>query len=220
MECPVCYCDQATCKLVCNHSFCKSCVKSWYQKSEDPSCPMCRHKLYFKGMYKLERIWENERIEKMNQEAFNEEFDGIFEEEDSDWETTTEYSSSEEDDSEWETDSDTGESTPDIVSESRPRVQIFENKYYSDFMLSEIEQLQKNYQKAMELGVGFDWYMNNIMFFNVTYENTCWVEDDIFPHEKNMFVSNHKGVVNNKRCNARVPSKTDTSFTIVLMIEV
>jgi len=171
-------------------------------------------------MYKLERIWENERIEKMNQEAFNEEFDGIFEEEDSDWETTTEYSSSEEDDSEWETDSDTGESTPDIVSESRPRVQIFENKYYSDFMLSEIEQLQKNYQKAMELGVGFDWYMNNIMFFNVTYENTCWVEDDIFPHEKNMFVSNNKGVVNNKRCDARVPSKSDTSFTIVFLIEV
>ena len=44
-ECAVCYSEVATCKLVCKHSFCKSCVKTWYQKSEEPTCPMCRQQI-------------------------------------------------------------------------------------------------------------------------------------------------------------------------------
>ena len=222
MECPVCYCDQASCKLVCKHSFCKSCIKSWYEKSDEPSCPMCRHKLYFKGMYKLERIWEQERIEKMNQEAFDEEFNSIFEEEDSDWETSTE--SDEEEDSDWETFEE--ETEVESVPEPEPvfqKLNLFEsfdeNKYYSDFMLGEIEQLQRNYQKAMDLGVGFDWYVNNNMFYDFQYEKTVWIEDDIFPHQKNLFVSNYNGGIT-KRNSTRVPPKGDTSFVFVLNIEV
>jgi hypothetical protein len=173
-------------------------------------------------MYKLERIWEQERIEKMNQEAFDEEFNSIFEEEDSDWETSTE--SDEEEDSDWETFEE--ETEVESVPEPEPvfqKLNLFEsfdeNKYYSDFMLGEIEQLQRNYQKAMDLGVGFDWYVNNNMFYDFQYEKTVWIEDDIFPHQKNLFVSNYNGGIT-KRNSTRVPPKGDTSFVFVLNIEV
>ena len=67
MECSVCYENTSTCKLVCGHSFCMSCIKEWYLKSEeDPTCPMCRQRLYFKGMHKQEQQWENERYENEN----------------------------------------------------------------------------------------------------------------------------------------------------------
>jgi len=72
-ECPVCYCETARCKLVCGHSFCKTCVKSWFYKATDePSCPMCRKRLYFKGMYKVVPVWEEERLEMLKDEVFAE----------------------------------------------------------------------------------------------------------------------------------------------------
>jgi hypothetical protein len=186
---------------------------------------MCRHKLYFKGMYKLERVWEQERIEKMNQDAFNEEFDYIFEEEELDWETSSEASSESDAESETESESQSEQEQEQVSEEpEQPRFQLFENffdedKYYSDFMLGEIEELQKSYQKAMELGVNFDWYVHNHMFYNFSYEPRYIIEDDVFPHDKNLFVSNYNGDVT-KRCNARVPPKGDTSFVFVLNIEV
>ena len=230
MECAVCYNNNATCKLVCKHSFCRSCVKSWYEKSDEPSCPMCRHKLYFKGMYKLERVWEQERIEKMNQAAFDQEFDYIFEEEESDWETSSESERSESD-AESNSDgsqfeysmSDCEEPAPASVPACRPIFEMLDSydddKYYSEFMLGEIKHLQKNYNIAMELGVDFQWYMNNMMFYSIAYEKTNWIEDDILPHEKNLFISNYNGDVT-KRCSARVPPKGDTSFVLILNIEV
>jgi len=171
-------------------------------------------------MYKLERVWEQERIEKMNQEAFNEEFDYIFEEEESDWETSSEASS--ESDTESETESESESEQEQVFEE--PKFQMFEDffdddKYYSDYMLGEIEELQKSYQKAMELGVCFDWYVHNHMFYNFSYEPRYIIEDDVFPHERNLFVSNYNGDVT-KRCSARVPPKGDTSFVFVLNIEV
>jgi len=186
---------------------------------------MCRHKLYFKGMYKLERVWEQERIEKMNQEAFNEEFDYIFEEEKSDWETSSEASSESDAESETESESESEQEQEQVFEEpEEPKFQMFEDffdddKYYSDFMLGEIEELQKSYQKAMELGVCFDWYVHNHMFYNFSYEPRYIIEDDVFPHERNLFVSNYNGDVT-KRCSARVPPKGDTSFVFVLNIEV
>lgn len=226
MECPVCYCDQANCKLVCKHSFCKSCVKSWYEKSDEPTCPMCRHKLYFKGLYKLERIWEQERNEKINQQAFNDEFDYIFEDEFSDWETSSENDSEEsESDSESESSEDPEEpeqpEDQQELVETEPRFSdMWIENHYSHYMLGEIKELQEKYKKAMELGVNFDWYVNNHMFYNFSYEPRYWIEDDVFPHEKNLFVSNHKGYSNAKRNNTRVPPKGDTSFIFVVNIEV
>lgn len=55
-ECPVCYTNDATRRLICTHSFCDSCVKEWYLKN--PTCPMCRRSLYFKGMRHVAKYWE------------------------------------------------------------------------------------------------------------------------------------------------------------------
>lgn len=64
MECPVCYTDNCTCKLVCGHTFCHSCVKEWYTSSETPNCPMCRKGMYFRGMHKAKAKWQDESDEK------------------------------------------------------------------------------------------------------------------------------------------------------------
>ncbi len=61
MECPICYTDFCDCKLVCGHSFCKSCIKNWYLKTDsEPTCPMCRSNMCFKGMLKITDTWERE----------------------------------------------------------------------------------------------------------------------------------------------------------------
>lgn len=61
MECPVCYTKNCNCKLVCGHSFCKSCVKTWYLSTDsEPTCPMCRSTMCFKGMLKVTNEWERE----------------------------------------------------------------------------------------------------------------------------------------------------------------
>ena len=55
-ECPVCYTNDATRKLVCHHSFCDSCVKDWYLKN--PTCPICRRVMCFRGMRRVVKQWE------------------------------------------------------------------------------------------------------------------------------------------------------------------
>jgi len=206
-ECPVCYGDKTSCKLVCGHSFCNTCVKAWYFKSEEPSCPMCRRKMYFKGMWKLTNNWIQERVDQKNQEFFGEAFEDIFEEE-SDSDTESESDSDASDDS-WETCSFDTQQEPDDWKT---------DDFYSRYMLAEIVQLQKDYKRAMELGVDFEWYMYNIEYFDVSYEPRVDVFDDIFPHEKNLFVSKYSHTLQNKRSGKRVPSKSDTSYTIVFQV--
>ena len=82
MECPVCYCATANCKLVCGHGLCKDCAKSWYKKSDEPNCPMCREPMYFKGMRELKSEMEEDRFEEHCAELFTEAIEDIFE----DWE--------------------------------------------------------------------------------------------------------------------------------------
>lgn len=61
MECPICYDEcHKTCKLVCGHSLCMSCVREWWKKSEEPTCPMCRNNLYFRGMRHTVSRWGDE----------------------------------------------------------------------------------------------------------------------------------------------------------------
>ena len=76
----MCYSDRARCKLTCGHVFCKSCVKAWYQKGTGEgcsSCPMCRRPIYFKGLYKLRRQWDEESYEARANEVFNEALDSM-----------------------------------------------------------------------------------------------------------------------------------------------
>ena len=213
-ECPVCYGDKTSCKLVCGHSFCNACVKAWYFKSEEPSCPMCRRKMYFEGMWKLTDEWIRERVDQKNQEFFGEAFEDIFEEES---ETESEADS----DDSWETWSfDTQEESEADSDDSQeePNSDWKSDEFYSRYMLAEIVQLQKDYKRAMELGVDFEWYMYNIEYFDVSYEPRVDIFDDIFPHEKNLFVSKYPHTLQNKRSGKRVPSECDTSYTVVFQI--
>lgn len=67
MECSVCYSDTANCNLTCGHSFCFSCVKAWYHKCSEPTCPMCRKSLNFRGLRRLEEKWnEDARVQKID----------------------------------------------------------------------------------------------------------------------------------------------------------
>lgn len=80
MECPICYCDDAKCHLVCGHSFCQGCTKEWWLKSCEPNCPMCRAPLYFKGMRNVVERWDKEREEKMIESVYARVFNEILEE--------------------------------------------------------------------------------------------------------------------------------------------
>lgn len=86
MECPVCYNNQTSCSLVCGHSFCRDCIKSWYYKStEQCTCPMCRRDLYFKGMNNIVAKWEDERRDEQLQDLFARAFDEALTEDDLDF---------------------------------------------------------------------------------------------------------------------------------------
>lgn len=77
-ECEVCYSAKSNCHLVCGHSFCTGCVRTWYHKGSK-TCPMCRGKLYFKRMPRKE--WDeehlNEKKELIFQEALDDVLDGL-----------------------------------------------------------------------------------------------------------------------------------------------
>ena len=241
-ECAVCYSEVATCKLVCKHSFCKSCVKTWYQKSEEPTCPMCRHTLYFKGLHKISEKWEDERIEKLNEEAFNTAFEAIFEEteEESEYDNFSSEVDTESDysESDWETSSENeeGPTTPrsvfefprSIPSDNSSEVNLFDTSNLDwqsdgDYLIHSIIKLQAAYQKALKAGIDIPYFLedDNYLFFSIDEGDTgtFWIEDDVFPHEKNLFVSKHAGMIQNKRTGSRVPPKGDSSFTVVVLVE-
>ena len=80
MECPVCYCAIANCKLICGHGLCGDCAKSWYKKSDEPNCPMCRQPMYFKGLREVKKEMEKDRFDEHCTDLFSEALDDIFEE--------------------------------------------------------------------------------------------------------------------------------------------
>lgn len=233
-ECAVCYSEQATCKLVCKHSFCKSCVKTWYQKSDEPTCPMCRHTLYFKGLHKISEKWEDERNEKLNEEAFNTAFEAIFEEDSDDEDQYDNFSSevdteSDYSESDWETDNEEDQDqepleTPRAVTTSEVERSEAESVFGNgDYLIHCIIKLQAAYQKALKIGnIDIPYFLEdeNYLFFDIDDGGTKEeIEDDVFPHEKNLFVSNHSGMIQNRRTGSRVPPKGDSTFTVVFLVE-
>jgi flagellar motor protein MotB len=180
--------------------------------------------MYFKGMRKVISTWEQERIDKKNEEAFSQAFDEIFFEEDTSFDDDDEETSSDEEEEEgWETDPDVveeegGYHTQEEEEEEVPSYFTTWKFNYSQFILEEIKQLQKDYQKAMDLGVDFDWYLDNIEYFDIEKPGTFYVYYDMISIlEKNLFVSRYTGVSRNKRNSARVSLKNDTFFTLVLL---
>ena len=200
MECAVCYCNSANCKLVCGHSFCRQCVKDWYQKGSEQTCPMCRHKLYFKGMYKVTPVWEEERFEKQRDEAFAEAIDQILSEEDDEDpmevdEDPMEVDSEEEDEaeSEWETDSEAESSECECaycqndMEEAEEEGWSFDS---SDTRLSEIADIQDQFNRFSRYG------LDPSIFVQAYAEGAIFLSDREFFEDmqtkKYLFVSKHK----------------------------
>lgn len=69
-ECSICYDDDAKCKLVCGHVFHHECIKNWYIKGDNKTCPICRHDIYFRGIRKRRHRWEEQGNEDKIGEIF------------------------------------------------------------------------------------------------------------------------------------------------------
>jgi len=175
-------------------------------------------------MRKVIKSWEQERIDKKNEEAFGQAFDEIFFEEDTSSFDDEDNSTTSEEEG-WDTDNEEPveeqeEGGYHTQEDEEPPPPLFTSwKFnYSQFILDEIKQLQKDYQKAMDLGVDFDWYLDNIEYFDIEQSSNMYIEDDVFPHTKNLFVSRYTGVSQNKRNSARVSLKNDKFFTFVMSL--
>jgi hypothetical protein len=54
------------------------------------------------------------------------------------------------------------------------------------------------------------------MKFGMEYD---YSEDDIFPHTKKLFISNHKDTNIRRRTSKRIPPKADATETLIFYIE-
>lgn len=63
MDCPVCFQECSTTKMVCGHSMCRDCITRWYQKGCNKDCPMCRKPICFRGLAKLKQDWDEKNID-------------------------------------------------------------------------------------------------------------------------------------------------------------
>ena len=245
MECAVCYCNQANCKLVCKHSFCKSCIKEWYlSATEIPSCPMCRKRLYFKGMYKLIKTWEEESFDKKNQEAFGEAIDYILNEDDDDDEEEEDDEEDddeeEEEEEEWEvwTPSDDSsqwevwtpprevpiqtlpESDSDSGSEYESSYSEFDSESESDYRIRNIIEVQYKFKILIQSGYEIETELLIHSYHDIFHSYERYWYEDFTAGLKNLFISNHKGIQNGiRRCSARVQGKRDhPSGCIVVLV--
>jgi len=198
MECAVCYCNASNCKLVCGHSFCRQCVKDWYQKGSEQTCPMCRHKLYFKGMYKLLPVWEEERFEQQRDEAFAEAIDQIFaEDEDGDtlmaepMEIDGDLEEDDEEESVWETDSEAESSECNCEICQQEEEEEYEGWSWdsSDSRLSDMADIQDQFNRFFRVGLCPSIFVQAYAEGAVFVYDQAWWED--FPVKKNLFVSKH-----------------------------
>lgn len=74
----MCYENATNCTLVCGHSFCKSCVKTWYTKGNGSAgCPMCRRKVHYRRM--PIKKWAKEADEAKKEEIYQEAFESTLE---------------------------------------------------------------------------------------------------------------------------------------------
>jgi hypothetical protein len=140
--------------------------------SDEPTCPLCRHTMYFKGLHKISKKWEEERFDKMNEDAFSTAFDEIFnEDEDSDYSDSGSESESEYE-SDWETASE-DEEDPRPVRSSTHSVPSSEFGNGS-YLLYNIMQLQSAYQRALKMGVDIPQFLedDNYMFYIIDKTDT------------------------------------------------
>jgi hypothetical protein len=199
-ECPVCYCETANCKLICGHSFCKTCVKTWFYKNEqeDASCPMCRRRLYFRGMYKVVPKWEEERIEQMQEEAFAEALEDVL----LDIPVAEETDFGDDDsDSEWSFDGSSEETDSDWSYRDEEPV---------DYRMDDLLEIQERFGILNRAGVMINTDLLSSDWYSVfpDYERVFYEDDRSY--RKNLFVSKHQGsLLKSFRCGKRIHEKND-----------
>jgi len=104
--------------------------------------------------------------------------------------------------------------------ESSEAKSVFGN---GDYLIHCIIKLQAAYQKALKIGnIDIPYFLedDNYLFFDI--DDGCTnvvIEHDVFSHEKNLFVSKHAGMIQNRRTGSRVPPKGDSTFTVVFLVE-
>jgi hypothetical protein len=80
-ECCVCYddlCSGRCTTMKCGHKMHTKCIKTWYLKNEDPTCPMCRGPFRFKGFLGTLDKWEAERDD-FEDQIIEDHFERLFE---------------------------------------------------------------------------------------------------------------------------------------------
>lgn len=233
MECSVCYCSQANCKLICKHSFCRDCVKQWYLNAKDtPSCPMCRKRLYFKGMHKFTKEWSEETYEKQNQDAFGEAIDYILsdESEEEGSEGSEEYSDSEYDTQE---DEDEPEEVPGPVlslveSESDTDSSEDEESNWDgedggdwglpiDYRMVDLLEAERRFKILRDSGHGIEAELLVADYYNIVANYTRECYEDFTKGD--LFISKHQGAQNGiRRCSKRVQGKRDQALGVDLVV--
>ena len=193
----------------------------------------------------MAREWEEEAMATANEAIFAEAFDNILdfesdsESEDSDsdsdgWDFHTQGFSDEE-----SSDSDSG--IPEDEDDERPPVRrrlVFESDsetesappYFwygddddeEDDIMEQLKELQRRFHKLVELGANVDHYLMNDEFWEnggeFTFRNPSTVKYlDVFPHERDIFVSKYSGHVKMQR-NAKRVLAPSPSFLIVLFV--
>jgi len=159
---------------------------------------MCRHKLYFKGMYKLLPVWEEERFEQQRDEAFAEAIDQIFAEdeepeldEDGDTPMREPMEVDGDEESVWETDSEAGSESSECECEMCQEEDEYEGWSWdsTDSRLADISDIQDQFNRFYRVGLCPSIFVQAYAEGAVFVYDQAWWED--FPVKKNLFVSKH-----------------------------
>jgi len=191
---------------------------------------MCRKRLYFKGMHRFTKEWEEETREKQSQDAYGEAVDYILgagdsdEDEESEEETDSDYDSQEDEElpgpvfslPESDTDSEEDEDGDSVWSEDTVDLATIWGK---DPRISELLEVERRmtilregeYNVQPELLV-YDYYV-------ITRDPSNYEVYEDLKNTKFLFVSNHKGAQNgSRRCSKRVQGKRDQALGVDLVL--
>lgn len=161
---------------------------------------MCRHRLYFKGMYKVTSTWEEERFEKQRDEVFAEAIDQILISEEPEPEPDQEYDSEvdedeDEDEDDWETVGSGTESESESECECQMCLQMnlygenFFDEEEDDERIFEIADIQKKFNEFSQIGLDPSIFIQAYAEGAIFEKEKIWICD--FLCDRMLFVSKH-----------------------------
>ena len=147
---------------------------------------MCRHRLYFKGMYKVIPIWEEERFEQQRDQAFAEAVEQILDEDGDTLMADPMEVDEEDDESVWETASESESESGSDYTDDEYEGWSFDS---SDSRLSDIADIQDQFNIFCNIGIDPSIFVQAYAEGAVFERDQFWWED--FPVKKELFVSKH-----------------------------